>query len=703
MFKRDDKDEEKLKKLKKCVENSYQYFLPNVERYNEFMRFVFKTSLNTDDLTKLDVLQKPPLEFNILEAMISRQRGEFAKHEPSITVSATEDIRPDQLTDSFIATIKAVEEHFRVILNDTANDNLDYDTFTKTSGGGFAVLEVYTDYINAMSFDQKIGVRAAFDPTLTGFDPLARESHKGDGDYCFKLTPKSKEEMEEEYGEDVTRDMNFTRNSAMNSFNWSFQNQDRKILLLCEFFYKVRKRERLIKLSNGHTMLKKHYDRFMELWNKQGFIEQAPIIIGDARTTLIESVERMIFCENKIISHDKTCFTMFPLVFVDGNSVNVRDTQGTSAIQVTRPAVYHAQGIQKLLNFSGQTIAAEIENMTQHKMVVAAESIPKDYVDAYKNVQVPSNYVYNAFYEGKPDQPLPPPREVMRPPTPPIVENIFNGSSNMVQTILGSYDGILGINDKQISGVAIQQGAMQSNAAAMPYLVSFVKGQNRVAQIILDLIPKFYVTPRSIPVMKADGKRSYQIINDPSDESSVDMKYDSNSLQIKIESGVSSAVQKQVALDQIARMMQTSEIFAKFINRDCLETIIDNLDIRGVDVMKAQAVKFMEELKQAEQQPPPPDPMVQAQQEQVQAYHEVEMAKVEQMAHKNEGEMAIQSAKVANEKQALEIKYLEVMAKLHMEDKKVSMELDKQDSENAREAVEAAIKLSSHMREGHEI
>ena len=66
MFEKDDTDIEKLEKIKKLVENSYQNFIDNFNRYNLFTKFVFKTSLTTDDITKLDILNKPPLEFNIL-------------------------------------------------------------------------------------------------------------------------------------------------------------------------------------------------------------------------------------------------------------------------------------------------------------------------------------------------------------------------------------------------------------------------------------------------------------------------------------------------------------------------------------------------------------------------------------------------------------------------------------------------------------
>jgi hypothetical protein len=197
--------------------------------------------------------------------------------------------------------------------------------------------------------------------------------------------------------------------------------------------------------------------------------------------------------------------------------------------------------------------------------------------------------------------------------------------------------------------------------------------------------------------MKSDGKRSYQIINHPTDPTSLDLSYNPDSLQIKVEAGVSSGVQKQVALDQIIRMMQSSEIFAQFINTQGLEIILDNLDIRGIESMKAQAVKFMKQQQEAQAKAAEQgDPMQKMAEEQMKTLQEIEMAKVEQAASKAEGDHAIQAAKVANEKQLTDIKYMETMAKIQDMASKQDIEEAKLDSENARTAVEAALNVAKH-------
>ena len=79
------------------------------------------------------------------------------------------------------------------------------------------------------------------------------------------------------------------------------------------------------------------------------------------------------------------------------------------------------------------------------------------------------------------------------------------------------------------------------------------------------------MTPRSIPIRKANGLRDYQIINQPDNPNSISMKYDPKSLQVRIEVGANGTLEKQRALQQITQMMQASEQFANFINSVGLE------------------------------------------------------------------------------------------------------------------------------------
>jgi hypothetical protein len=690
---------DRLPELKETVEEAQEYFSENVDRYNEFISFVFKSSMNQQEIAALMTTGKPVIEFNILEAYISRLRGEFAKQQPSIAVRAADGVPLSHLDEAFTETIKVLEGHLGAIFSESSNDMLAYNIMTDLLAGGFSVAKVCTEYVNEMSFEQRICVQRVFDPTLCFFDPLARDSHKGDGRYCGEVSPMTRKAFEDQYGKDATNKMNFTR--SLSGFSWSFKDESEEIVLVCDYYEKKIKREKIVKLSNGSVVTEKAYKNTLKEWEESGNIEQHPVVVGQPRMTNIETICRYRFCESKVLEYVETDYKYLPLVFVDGNSIMINN--GSSNSQMTRPYVYHAKGIQLLKNFAGQSLGNELENTIQHKFVVAIESIPEDYQTAYQNVQKADTLVYNHFLDSRnPDVQLPPPREINRTPIPPEISNTFRMSDEMTQVILGSYDGSAGIANNNLSGIAFARSAIQSNNASMPYVVGYIKGLNRVAQIVLDLIPKYYRTPRSLPVVLPDGKRSHTEINK---KGSIFMNYDPNSLEVKVEVGVNFAMQKEIALQTIVQLMQSSPLFAQFINEQGLQVILDNIDIRGIDGLKEKAAQFekqMAEQRQQQMQGEAQNQQAQAQQMQMQAQMEQQRAQMEMLQMQRSlqsptieqlGLMSIQekakldAANMAIKERDSETKLVETMSKLEMQGIELDQKEAEMQAENARQVV----------------
>jgi len=693
------KHTDRLVELKKSVEEAQEYFRDNVQRYEKFMKFVFKTSLNDMEDGTLADRGMPTIEFNILEAYISRLRGEFAKQQPSLMVRAADGVPLSMLNKEFTATLEVVEAHLRAVFFDGANDMLEYNIYSDLLAGGFSVLKVYTDYINEMSFEQNICVERAFDPTLCVFDPLARTSHKGDGRFCAELYPMTKEEFEDKFGADALEGMKFTR--SLSGFDWSFQNEQEEIVLVCDYYEKQNKRETILKLTNGHSVTAKEYDKFLAEWEESGMIEQPPAVVKK-RKTMVEKIVRYRFCESMLLDVTETDYKYLPLVFVDGNSVNLKE--GGSYMQMTRPYVYHAMGIQRLKNLAGQSLGNELENTIQHKFIVAIEAIPEKYQNAYQNVQKADTLIYKHFLDSKnPDVILPPPREVMRTPIPPQIAETFRMSDEMTQIILGSYDGAAGQNNGQMSGIAFARSAIQSNNASVPFIVGYIKGLNRVAQIIVDLIPKYYRTPRSLPVLLPDGKREYFEINK---KGSLYMNYDPNNLQVKVETGVNFAMQKEIALQTIVSLSQSMPSFGQFFSQKGLQTLLDNIEIRGIDDLKEKAVEYekeQEKMQQMQQQMQMKQVQQQAQQQAMamqQAQKELQsptQAQIEVMAIQERSR--VDAANLEIKERDSETKFLDVMSKIRNADVQNELKMAEIDAENTRTAVEHTLNVSKHLHE----
>ena len=145
-----------LDQIKDNIKQSRQYWKKNIDTYRKFMRLVFKTAFSNDDIQKLATLSKPALEFNILEAMISKVRSDFARQEPSLTMRASDGVPIEKIDEDFEKTMKVIEDYMREILDSATNDNMEYNIFSDLLGGGFSAAKVYTEYANELSFDQVI-------------------------------------------------------------------------------------------------------------------------------------------------------------------------------------------------------------------------------------------------------------------------------------------------------------------------------------------------------------------------------------------------------------------------------------------------------------------------------------------------------------------------------------------------------------------
>lgn len=644
--------QERLGYIKETVKKSYEAFKPNYDRFNEFRRFIFETSLTSDDISLLTTLEKPQIEFNVSEAYISRLMGEFSKQEPAISVGTEDETQADP------TTVHVVEQHIRHILMDSKNRHVRWEIMKDIYSGGFSVGKLYTDYAHPMSMDQVMIFDRAYDPCLCGWDQTSRYSHKGDGRFCFEIRPYEESEFKADNPDIRTDRISFNRQFA--GYNWSYLNGNEKILMVADFYEKKKKDVKILRLSNNKVMTVKEYEDMAAEWDRMGVIEQLPQPKGKSRWTQLETVVRYRCIETEVIEYVETDYTYFPLVFFDGNSILLKNPKTSGAVQqMTRPYVYHAKGAQKLKNFAGITLANEMENIVQHKFLVAKEALPKeeDFLAAYKDVQKPSTLVFNAYFEQNPEQPIPNPiREVNRVPTPPEVVQTFASTDSLIQNILGSYDAALGINDNQLSGVAIVEAATQSNATAMPYIVGFLQGLQRIAEIIVDLIPKYYVTPRTIPVTGIDGESDYVKINQ---NEGVPMFYDTNVLNVKVEAGVSFQIQKSRALQQLMGLMGTSELFNRFMNEKGLPVLLDNIEIRGIDQLKMMVDDWLQELAK-EKQMAMQQAQAQASQNPMAIKAQIDMAKLQQSAKKDAMQAQIDQGKLAIDREQLAIDHEKV-------------------------------------------
>src|SRR3990167_4086871 len=286
----EDKDDNaELARIKENISTSYLYFQDNYDRFRSFRNFVFKETVNDNQRSFLKNLGRPMAEFNILEAPISSLLGEFAAHEPSIEVSPSEGVPVDQ------HVVDLLEMNFRHALYVANKNSFSYEVYKDTLTGGFSVAKVRTDYENSMSFKQNIYIEKAFDSTWCGFDPMARHSHKGDGQYCFEIYPMTDKYFNRTFEHDISeiKYNNVKTQDDFEGFMWSYKDiKDSKTILVAEYYEKKKQRTRIVELANGKVMRLSKYKKMQKLWEENNIVEQFPIIKGKPRWTTLETICR---------------------------------------------------------------------------------------------------------------------------------------------------------------------------------------------------------------------------------------------------------------------------------------------------------------------------------------------------------------------------------------------------------------------------
>ena len=676
------KQRKKFEVAKKNIDKSYQYFRPNYERFNKFNHMTFVSTLTETEKMWLQSKNRPFMEFNIMEPYLSRLRGEFAKSQIDIKCNGRDGGESD------IETIKFVEGHMRYLFHELKVGGTEYDLLTDVLAGGYAGVKIYHDYADEHSFHQKFFIKPVWDATLFGFDILAKEDDKNDGEFFWEAYPQNKDEFEKDYPESDLQ--NLVQANSLGALQWSYQSDQEEIVLLVDYYFKKRVRKKLVLLSNGESMLMEEYKELMKKWEEFEEIMQLPQII-DERMTEVTRIHRYKMVGTQILEEEETDLPCFPYVYIDGNSRIVKGPDNSNVRFMTRPYVYNAVAAQRLKNFAGQSLAYGMMKMIQSPFMASTDNLRGQDAEPWRNPQDANILTYNAFKDDNPDVPLQPPIPLNPQPLPPEIMATFEVADSVMQNVLGSFDSSLAkMTESDMSGVAYREMATMSNAASKPYIESMIRGMQSLAEKILMLIPTVYATPRSMPVMDTQGRKSYVKINQAG---GISMNFRPGELEVKLEAGASFGVQQDRALQALSMTARAFPGWAEFLNTKCADIIADNLqDIRGAEEIIRRADEYMAEMEQmkamAMQQPNPNQIKMELAQQKLMMESEIAERKLTMDDRANKIKALTDIGKIKIDKEKNKIEMINALAKISESRQSSSLEKEKFEAERLLSALE---------------
>lgn len=683
--------EEDFQKTKHNIVISCNYFRDNEIRWHTFKGMACDTTLTSADLALYAQINMPAVEFNIGAAYLARLIGEFSKYEPGVILRAlNQKVNPQLIT--------LLEGHIMAILQDTRQNNFQYHLYKDILYGGYSVAHAYTDYENQMSADLMVCNTHLYDPTLAGFDPLAKLPHKGDGRWAFERFIKTEEEMIKEFGSDSIKNTKFGSPLGGTSLQWSYKNLDERLWTVVNYYFKEKVEKEIVKLVNGESMTTDEYEKQKNLHEKIGAYEIFPYAVGKPIKKEIDVIVHQYVTGNKIEHEEKTNLLYLPYVFMDGNSELLRENGNGDLQQMTKPYIYHLQGVQKFKNYAGALLLSGLENTVRHKLMAPVKGIPAESREAYQDVQKASLLPYHSHDPDNPEIALPSPSAVPQTQMPDQVMALFEMISRTGQEIVGNFDADLArLTKGQMSGIAIQEAMTLSNSAAQPYLASYLECFTQLIRVDISLMSEIYKDSRVIPVYsKKKGAVENARINYPD---SIKFKFDPMSLHVQMEAGANFQLQKTQAFTQIQELMRDSPIFQQFINTKGLKWLLDNIDIRGIEELKQEAEMFMQQMdsmhqQQMKQQSQIPNPAV------VKA--QLDQAKLQQDSQKNMIDSRLKAAEISIKKQEADTNQLKVFSDVGIQINQAEVQKDKVDAQNARSAVDLAISTARLHEELHD-
>lgn len=597
--------DEKLKYLTGLVIEAADYFKENCNIFHKTRNFVFISNIDKENQIILDELGQPSLEFNVVRPHLLRTLGEFENQTISFYVRSNKNNK----NESDLERCKLIGGHLNYLFN---SFDQKYEVIKDVLTGGFSAIKVYVEYENEKSFSLRPKIVKANNPTLVLFDPKAKKKSKEDANYYFEFIPLTYKSFLNEYDDEEATSFEIDNYSISNYKNNNNNKDVEKMILIVHFYLKEYVKTTIYYLDDGSVKTKDEYKELLKSHKIGKLGGKMPEILKKRKTEL-KVINRYEICGNKILRVKKTDFKRNSFVFCDGDSIDtvIESENNIEEKQVVCPMLKDTINAQMMMNRGGQLLMDYFDKIVRGKYIMPIEAVP-EHIDARTyNLQTQDTVFYNQY---KDDKPVQMPSLMQNPPIPPEIIQMFSIMPQTIQHTLGSYNAQMGINETQISGKAILNGATQTNATVLPYVNNILHAYTQLGYLMLDLIPKFYKDLNNLIYLDEKGSKNYHDLSN-----SDILNYKSDEYEIEVKAVFNFELQKSNAMESMIRISQTLPNLAKLLNEKALPNVIDNFKFDGADQLKLMAEDLINEIEQQKQmmqgkpQPEPPEIQIEKQ------------------------------------------------------------------------------------------
>lgn len=455
-----------------------------------------------NDLYNLRKINKrPTLTINHARAMVRRVLNNMRLQRPRIKVHPVDAQADKDVAQKLQGMIRHIEYR--------SQDGLAYDLggeFAVKMGWGYA--RILTEYLDEESFEQELKILPLYNPFTVYLDPTARDCAGADAEWCLITEKIKRAEYERKYPH---RNMTAWQEGAPGDDGLSDWENSESIRL-AEYFRFTRKRDELIKLTDGRSILASEYDKQESVFSLAD-IGVAKNLKGQEirRPTERKQLQWHRLDGSSVLQSYDLPGKYIPVVRFEGNTLDINGTIRR------RGMIRDLMDTARMYNY-WRTCETEVIALAPRAPWVGTANQFEGHPEWNDANQKPySKLTYTADFLEQPDgskTPLPPPQRVEPVQIPAGFVQAAEGAMKDLMVLAGMpHEPGQDAPGVVVSGKALRQRQALSDIGHFQYYDNQTRSIAHIGRILLDLIPHYYTEERMQRIIGDDEQPSMVNIN----------------------------------------------------------------------------------------------------------------------------------------------------------------------------------------------
>lgn len=470
-----------LARVRKRMERSIQFEGDNRSKALEDLKFKAGEQWPADVLTQRNSDKRPCLTINKIPTFIHQVTNAQRENRPSINISPVGDKGDPDSAKMYRGLIRSIERE--------SSADIAYDTgFESAVSMGWGYWRILSEYETDDSFDQVLCIKRVRNPFTIYLDPESQEPEGADAKYAIVTEWLTREDFEEDYPD--SRIIGWPVGTTGDLYrDWIEKDRVR----VAEYYEIERKTKRLVQLKNGHEGF---YDDLDESVKKE--IQRNPDLILDQR-----EADGCQLCWYKVtalevLDHAELPGHWIPIVRVIGNEIDIEGKLKLSGL------IRDSKDAQRMYNY-GATAEAEVVGLAPKAPFVMEEGQVEGHEQQWKQANTKS-FPY-LLYKGinVNGTPAPPPQRQPLVGSPEGWIMLKQGAAQDMMATTGiRFDATMNERMVDESGIAVRELRRSGDIGSFHYLDNLGRALKHTGRILLDLIPHYYDTRRTITILRED-------------------------------------------------------------------------------------------------------------------------------------------------------------------------------------------------------